>query len=255
MRFFNTVGPCEPHLHYMLSSLPRLTALRVLIERQHYVVLHAPPQSGKTTLLRVLARTLTDEGEHAAVLLSTERAAAAPLDDLGAAEQVLLCAWREAATAHLPAALQPPPWPDAPPGDRIGAALWRWARACRHHTRGGATQARGVLLAGAATVRGGRGGRGVRHRHLLGGCLIDTYIELKNQRLFQKTHCHRRGQRRAHQPVSPCRGGPQACFARSPHSRDAARIRPAPNPIEKVSTRIPAQRATRKCPQGRRFTC
>lgn len=129
MRFFNTVGPCEPHLHYMLSS-PRLTALRVLIERQHYVVLHAPPQSGKTTLLRVLARTLTDEGEHAAVLLSSERAAAAPLDDLGAAEQVLLCAWREAATAHLPAALQPPPWPAAPPGDRIGAALWRWARAC-----------------------------------------------------------------------------------------------------------------------------
>ncbi len=50
-------------------------------------------------------------------------------DDTDAAELAILDAWRYAARAHLPAELQPPPWPDASPGRRLGATLAAWSRA------------------------------------------------------------------------------------------------------------------------------
>jgi hypothetical protein len=49
--------------------------------------------------------------------------------DPGAAELAILDAWRSRADAWLPSELQPPSWPDAPPGSRIGAALRVWAKA------------------------------------------------------------------------------------------------------------------------------
>ena len=70
----------------MLPPLPRLPAVRELIEREIYFVLHAPRQSGKTTTLRTLAQALTEEGRYAAVLLSVEPGAALP-KKVGAAER------------------------------------------------------------------------------------------------------------------------------------------------------------------------
>ncbi len=49
--------------------------------------------------------------------------------DTGAAEAAVLDAWRRAARARLPAALQPPEWPTAAPGAQLGAALEAWSRA------------------------------------------------------------------------------------------------------------------------------
>src|SRR5262249_45776909 len=63
-----------------------------------------------------------------AVLVSME--VGAPFgDDPGAAELAILDTWRRHTQARLPPELQPPPWPDAPPGSRIGAALSAWSRA------------------------------------------------------------------------------------------------------------------------------
>src|SRR5690606_30965493 len=50
-------------------------------------------------------------------------------DDPGVAELAILRSWRMFASAWLPAELQPPPWPEAPTGSRIGAALSAWAQA------------------------------------------------------------------------------------------------------------------------------
>ena len=126
-RWFNVAGPCNEADHYMLPVMRRLPRIRRLIERKSYFVLHAPRQVGKTTALLALGRELTAAGHDLAVLLSVEVGAGFP-NDTDAAELAILDAWRDAARARLPADLQPPPWPDASPGRRIGAALNAWAR-------------------------------------------------------------------------------------------------------------------------------
>lgn len=67
MRRFNTAGPCDPALHYMVPPLERLPEAATAVERGDYFVVHAPRQSGKTTTLRALARALTAEGTLAAL--------------------------------------------------------------------------------------------------------------------------------------------------------------------------------------------
>ncbi|XXR44238.1 hypothetical protein WMF29_27455 [Sorangium sp. So ce381] len=121
-RWFNTAGPCNPADHYMLPPEERLPGVRDLIDRKAYFVLHAPRQIGKTTSLLTLAQALTREGRYVAVLVSMEVGAPFP-DDPGAAELAMLSEWRGNASSQLPEDLQPPPFPDAPPGQRIGAAV------------------------------------------------------------------------------------------------------------------------------------
>ncbi len=128
-RHFNTAGPCKPDVHYMLAAEARLPDVRTLVNQQSYFVLHAPRQVGKTTALLALARDLVREGRYAAVLVSMEDGAAFPTD-IGAAELAILESWRSNAEVRLSPELRPPPWPDAPPGARIGSALAAWARAC-----------------------------------------------------------------------------------------------------------------------------
>lgn len=125
-RFFNTAGPCKPEDHYMLPAANRLPEAPRLIDQKGYFVIHAPRQTGKTTAMLELARELTASGRYAAILLSMEVGAAFN-DDPGAAELAILSAWQRAASLRLPPDLQPPPWPDAPSGQRISVALSRWA--------------------------------------------------------------------------------------------------------------------------------
>ncbi|MGB0679607.1 MAG: hypothetical protein ACPGUV_08100, partial [Polyangiales bacterium] len=55
---FNTAGPCLADRHYMLPASQRLTQLGDLIAEGAYFVIHAPRQTGKTTLLRHFAQQL-----------------------------------------------------------------------------------------------------------------------------------------------------------------------------------------------------
>ena len=126
-RWFNTAGPCKPGYHYMLPPGRRIPLVRGLIDQMSYFVLHAPRQTGKTTILRGLATELTEEGSHAAVWVSAEQGQA--FDDIGAAEAAILASWVVAAEV-LPAELRPPPWPQTAPGNRVRAALGAWAQQC-----------------------------------------------------------------------------------------------------------------------------
>lgn len=128
MRFFNTTGPCRADQHYMLPAASRLGAMRLYIERRQYVVLHAARQSGKTTALEELARQLLDEGRYASAVLSCE--VASPFADVERAEPAILQSWRQTGDLTLPPDLRPPPWPEAPVGTRVGAALGAWAQSC-----------------------------------------------------------------------------------------------------------------------------
>jgi hypothetical protein len=89
VKYFNTAGPCSPELHYMLPPGPRLPEARRLIEQGQYFVIHAPRQSGKTTVLHALARDLSAVGDRVALVVSCG-AATVTKDDYGAAEQVVL---------------------------------------------------------------------------------------------------------------------------------------------------------------------
>jgi hypothetical protein len=112
----------------MLPALRRIPQVRDLVDQQTYFVVHAPRQVGKTTTLMSLGAELTREGRYTALLVSLEYGA--PFrSDPGAAELAFLGPWRSNARAWLPPELQPPPWPDAAPGQRVHAALEAWALA------------------------------------------------------------------------------------------------------------------------------
>ncbi len=130
-RTFNTAGPCNPALHYMLAPEERLPRVRELTLRGHCFVVYAPRQSGKTTLFRALAESLTAEGRHAALHLSCERAQAAGGDVDRGIEAILRTLEQRA--ERLAPELRPPPVEDAlrVGGDSaLGFHLARWAEHC-----------------------------------------------------------------------------------------------------------------------------
>jgi hypothetical protein len=92
-RYFNTAGPCQSDIHYMLPPLARLPQVQRLIAQRTYFVIHAPRQIGKTTAIRALAQDLTAQSQYAAIALSVE--VGAPFSqDVGAAEAAILGAWQ-----------------------------------------------------------------------------------------------------------------------------------------------------------------
>jgi type II secretory pathway predicted ATPase ExeA len=110
----------------MLSPTTRLPNLVPLVEQQHYFVIHAPRQTGKTTAMLALAKQLTATGRYAAVMVSAE--VGAPfIHDVGQAELAILSAWRLATRVRLPAELRPPEWSITQAGGRIQTALQEWA--------------------------------------------------------------------------------------------------------------------------------
>lgn len=131
MRFFNTGGPCNPQKHYMLPATQRLEAYDVhrLIQQEHYFVVHAPRQVGKTTAMMALASELTASGNYIAIVLSMETGAPFREDPLKA-EQAILTNWRLTIETHLPIELHPALWfPEGYGGGLIGTFLTRWALA------------------------------------------------------------------------------------------------------------------------------
>lgn len=74
-KYFNTTGYCNPDWHYMVDPLRGFKKeIYHLIERKQYFVIHAPRQTGKTTLLHSLARQLNKEGKYVSTVFSVERA-------------------------------------------------------------------------------------------------------------------------------------------------------------------------------------
>ena len=74
-RFFNVTGFCNPHDHYMIDPLRGLNDQIVeLIENKYYFTMHAPRQSGKTTLLHSLMHKINAERENICLVFSLETA-------------------------------------------------------------------------------------------------------------------------------------------------------------------------------------
>ncbi|MCP5048562.1 MAG: AAA family ATPase [bacterium] len=81
-RFFNTAGPVIPEDHYHIPPLSRIDQedLLFLIGQKKYFILHAPRQTGKTSLLRSLTTYLNKEGKYTCLHVNIESAQAARED-------------------------------------------------------------------------------------------------------------------------------------------------------------------------------
>ena len=123
-RYFNTTGPCMPHMHYMLPPADRLigASLDRYIRDQLYWVLHAPRQTGKTTFLQSWMREINSGIEAIACYVSVERC-----QGVTEAERAIpaICeAIREwAARFDMPV----PPKPDATATSMLSQMLTAWA--------------------------------------------------------------------------------------------------------------------------------
>ena len=116
----------------MVPAEPRLAGARRLLDQGAYLVVHGPRQTGKTTTLHAIARTLTAEGRYAAVHFSCEAGEPAG-DDTVTAQRAVLAMLARRAEIDLPAELRPPPWPafeDGADMTLLIAGLTAWARAC-----------------------------------------------------------------------------------------------------------------------------
>ncbi|KAA6302742.1 MAG: hypothetical protein EZS26_001249 [Candidatus Ordinivivax streblomastigis] len=71
-RYFNVAGPCNEVDHYMIEASSRLVGINDLIDQKQYFVIHAPRQSGKTTLLLDLINHINREGKYYALYCSLE---------------------------------------------------------------------------------------------------------------------------------------------------------------------------------------
>jgi hypothetical protein len=74
-RFFNVTGLCNPTDHFMVDPLRGLNkTIMDLIENKYYFTIHAPRQTGKTTLLRALMNQINAEGTRICLYFSVETA-------------------------------------------------------------------------------------------------------------------------------------------------------------------------------------
>jgi type II secretory pathway predicted ATPase ExeA len=126
-RWFNTAGPCQKDIHYMLPATRRLPNLERLIAQQNYFVIHAPRQVGKTTAMLALAKQLTDSGQYTAIVVSVELGS--PFNDNPQqAQAAILSSWRSEARVYLPPDLHPPAKQEMEVGQGIEETLRQWAQ-------------------------------------------------------------------------------------------------------------------------------
>ncbi|MDO9570658.1 MAG: AAA-like domain-containing protein [Hydrogenophaga sp.] len=110
-KFFNTAGPNQPDIHYTLSPMQRVDwpELSGLMAARKYFILHAPRQTGKTSLLINLMHHLNAEGHYRALYVNIEAAQAAR-NDVQRAESGMVQALAGAARLY---------WKDAPEFEQL----------------------------------------------------------------------------------------------------------------------------------------
>ena len=135
-RFFNTTGPVVAANHYCIPPLDRLDLREVLdlIRTERYFVLHAPRQTGKTSVLLALRDLLNGggEGDYRCVYVNVE-AGQAMREDVEPAMRAILGALASWARTTLNEDFLDDAWPGIlakfGPAGALGEALARWSEA------------------------------------------------------------------------------------------------------------------------------
>jgi len=138
MRFFNTSGPVVPADHYCIPPLTRVDLDDVcqLVRNKRYFVLHAPRQTGKTTVLLALRDLLNsgEVGEYRCVYFNVEVGQAGGEDTTRAMRAIFreLASWaRFTLRDSLPGEIWSGLLDELGPDGALGEVLNRWAEADR----------------------------------------------------------------------------------------------------------------------------
>ena len=138
MRFFNTSGPVVPADHYCIPPLERVDLDDVcqLVRNKRYFVLHAPRQTGKTSVLLALRDLLNSGavGDYRCVYFNVEAGQAARADTTRAMGAILreLASWaRFTLRDSLPGEIWPGLLDEIGPYGALGEVLNRWSEADR----------------------------------------------------------------------------------------------------------------------------
>ena len=132
MRFFNTTGPVVSAQHYHVPPLSRVNLQELLrfIETWRYFVLHAPRQTGKTSMLLALRDHLNATGNCRCVYANVEAAQTAR-EDIARAMHAVLNEISDRAEETLgdghPSATWPALLERSGPDIVLNRALSRWA--------------------------------------------------------------------------------------------------------------------------------
>jgi hypothetical protein len=126
-RYFNTTGPCMPHLHYMLPPADRLigASLDRYIDDQLYWVLHAPRQTGKTTFLQSWMREINSGTRAIACYVSVECC-----QGVAEAERAIPAILHTIAHWAAYAGIPIPPIPESPCEAALNEQMTAWAALC-----------------------------------------------------------------------------------------------------------------------------
>ena len=89
-RFFNTAGPVHPDKHYYIPLEDRLDMDEILrlLRQEKYFILHAPRQTGKTSVLIALMHHLNASGIYRTLYVNVEAAQAARENVEGAMQAI-----------------------------------------------------------------------------------------------------------------------------------------------------------------------
>ena len=134
VRFFNTEGPIRPDNHYHVPPLDRvdLEELLGLVRDERYFVLHAPRQTGKTSVLLALRDLLNAGGDCRCVYANVE-AGQAMREDVAEGMRAVLAELALEASVTLGDDTLEDIWPRAlervGPGQALRQALLRWSMA------------------------------------------------------------------------------------------------------------------------------
>lgn len=128
-RFFNTTGPCDPERHYFLPPESRLRKAQLdrYVRDQLYWVLHAPRQTGKTTVLMTWMRELNASAQAIACYVSVERCQGLP--EIERALPAVCEAIRQyASDVGVPVPEYPPR--ETSPSSLLAGIARRWSELC-----------------------------------------------------------------------------------------------------------------------------
>ena len=138
MRFFNTSGPVVPVDHYCIPPLTRVDLDDVcqLVRNKRYFVLHAPRQTGKTSVLLALRDLLNSGaiGDYRCIYFNVEAGQAAREDTVRAMRSIFgeLAAWAHSTLRDsLPGEIWSGLLDELGPDGALGGVLRRWSEADR----------------------------------------------------------------------------------------------------------------------------
>ncbi len=105
-KFFNCSGPCIPEDHYLVDIRPQFQGLQQLVDEKRYFIMHAPRQTGKTTLVNQFVEHLNDQGTYL-VLYANVEAGQALRNQVEKVNNLVIAELEQSAKINIPQAYRP----------------------------------------------------------------------------------------------------------------------------------------------------